>query len=83
MKLIDLDAIDWTKLPVDFMQYVSVDNVREFLGKQPVHVAFTITSSKNPVIRTKALETLMDFNRFIINMTQTLALMAAEKGDKK
>ena len=51
MRVIDLDAIDWTKAPVEFADYVSIEAMKQWLSAQEGPVVMVLTNSKNPLLR--------------------------------
>lgn len=79
MFLIDLDSVDWTKAPKEFAGYASIEEMKRWLRQQPGIIAFTLTNSQNPLIKSKALETAMDLNRLFMDLAQLIGYQNAIK----
>lgn len=77
MFLIDLDSVDWTKAPEEFAGYASIEEMKRWLRQQPGIIAFTLTNSQNPLIKSKALETAMDLNRLFMDLAQLIGYQNA------
>ncbi len=77
MRVIDLDAIDWTKAPVEFADYVSIEAMKQWLSAQEGPVVMVLTNSKNPLLRAKAQETNADLYRLFINIAKLIGTQNA------
>ena len=68
MKMIDLDAVDWSKCPTEVMDMTSIPMVQQFLNSQPQFVSIPIITTENPKIKAAATVTAMHFNQAIASM---------------
>ena len=86
MKVIDLDAVDWSKCPRELLDMTSVSAVQQFLNSQPQFISIPIITTDNPKIKAAASVTAMQFNQAIASMYPLMIEIikeAQEKGAQK
>ena len=82
MRIIDLDAVDWSQCPRELLDMASIEDVKQFLNSQPNPIVVPISYSNNANVRAAATLTAMHFNQALISMYPLMVEMVNEKQKK-
>lgn len=84
MYLIDLDKIDWTTFPADFLSsFADAESVFKWLRNMPKVTAFALTDSQNPATQKLGEETKAALSIFIKKYLDCCCESVKERSDKK